>query len=105
MAGRKVRANNGSRRDLLFFSQPFQNADYVKYRRTGPGTKGPHTPVPNGPTAHLEGYTENRTHLLHHSMAMGQLPAQTIFLSNQFHGPMGIVEAKVVHTQTPDAKL
>jgi hypothetical protein len=51
--------------------------DYVKYRRTVPGTSI--APVPNGPTTHLEGCTENRAHWLHHSMAMSQMTVQTNF--------------------------
>lgn len=83
MAGKKARANNGSRKDLLLFSQVFQNVDYVKYG-TVPGTNVPHIPVLNGLTSHLEGYTENRAHSLHHAMAMGQMLVQTIFFPISF---------------------
>lgn len=43
-------------------SSRLQNADYVKHGRTQrvPGMDSPHTRVPNGPTTHSEGCTDNR---------------------------------------------
>lgn len=63
MAGRN-RQNKTMEAEGSSLSSSLQNADCVKYWRTWSvsGMDSPHTPVPNGPTTHSEGCTDNRVH-------------------------------------------
>lgn len=103
--GREVRANNGSRKDLLLlFSQALYHAWEIqtslsrlcKIQKNCP--RNEHCTSPKWSNYSLRGLYWKQGSLAPSFHGYGPNDCSDKFFSNQPHGLIGIVEAKVVHT-------